>query len=81
MERIYKIAIVDGFIEVGGNFIDTANGYSGGESERMLGMALKKHNQDNLVAGNFDLPIPRACPRCSTTVGVAPTASPGRQMV
>ncbi len=42
-------AIVRRFIEGGGNFIDTADGYSGGESEKMLGVALKEHNRDNLV--------------------------------
>ena len=42
-------AIVNTFVEGGGNFIDTANGYSGGESERMLGVALKQHERDNLV--------------------------------
>ena len=34
-------AIVDAFVDGGGNFIDTADGYSGGESEEMLGVALK----------------------------------------
>ncbi len=42
-------AIVDRFIEGGGNFIDTADMYSGGESERMLGVALKEHDRDTLV--------------------------------
>ena len=42
-------AIVRRFVEGGGNFIDTANGYSGGESERMLGIALKDYERDNLV--------------------------------
>jgi len=41
--------IVRTFVEGGGNFIDTADGYSGGDSERMLGVALKEHNRDNLV--------------------------------
>lgn len=42
-------AIVDRFVEAGGNFIDTANMYSGGESEKMLGVALKNHSRDDLV--------------------------------
>lgn len=42
-------AIVRTFVEAGGNFIDTANGYSGGESERMLGVALKDYARDHLV--------------------------------
>lgn len=42
-------AIVKRFVEGGGNFIDTANGYSGGASETMLGVALKDHSRDQLV--------------------------------
>ena len=42
-------AIVDAFIAGGGNFIDTADMYSAGESEKMLGIALKSHDRDSLV--------------------------------
>jgi aryl-alcohol dehydrogenase-like predicted oxidoreductase len=42
-------AIVKRFVEGGGNFIDTANGYSGGASETMLGVALKDFSRDQLV--------------------------------
>ena len=42
-------ALVDKFVAGGGNFIDTANGYSGGGSEKMLGVALKSHKRDELV--------------------------------
>jgi len=42
-------AIVRRFIEGGGNFIDTADGYSAGESERMLGVAIKDYDRDHLV--------------------------------
>jgi 1-deoxyxylulose-5-phosphate synthase len=42
-------AIVRRFVEGGGNFIDTADGYSGGESEKMLGVALREHKRDDLV--------------------------------
>ena len=41
--------IVRKFVEGGGNFIDTADGYSGGESEKMLGVALKDYDRDALV--------------------------------
>jgi YD repeat-containing protein len=41
--------IVRKFVEGGGNFIDTADGYSGGESEKMLGVALKEYDRDALV--------------------------------
>jgi aryl-alcohol dehydrogenase-like predicted oxidoreductase len=42
-------AIVNAFIEGGGNFIDTADAYVAGESEKMLGVALKSHKRDELV--------------------------------
>ncbi|GHA34813.1 aldo/keto reductase [Devosia pacifica] len=42
-------AIIRTFIEGGGNFIDTADGYSGGESEKMLGKALEAYSRDDLV--------------------------------
>lgn len=42
-------AIVRKFVEGGGNFIDTANSYSNGESETMLGVALKDYRRDHLV--------------------------------
>jgi 1-deoxyxylulose-5-phosphate synthase len=42
-------AIVKRFVEGGGNFIDTANSYSNGQSEVMLGKALKDYNRDHLV--------------------------------
>jgi 1-deoxyxylulose-5-phosphate synthase len=42
-------AIVKRFIDGGGNFIDTADMYSGGESEVMLGVALRDFSRDDLV--------------------------------
>lgn len=42
-------AIVQRFVDGGGNFIDTADGYSGGDSERMLGIALRDFSRDDLV--------------------------------
>jgi 1-deoxyxylulose-5-phosphate synthase len=42
-------AIVKRFIDGGGNFIDTADMYSGGESEVMLGVALKDFSRSDLV--------------------------------
>jgi 1-deoxyxylulose-5-phosphate synthase len=57
-------AIVRQFVEGGGNFIDTADGYSGGESERMLGVALKDYDRDHLVIAT----------KCWFPSDVAPTA-------
>jgi aryl-alcohol dehydrogenase-like predicted oxidoreductase len=42
-------AIVNAFIEGGGNFIDTADAYVNGESERILAAILKDHKRDDLV--------------------------------
>ncbi|KRA95171.1 hypothetical protein ASD83_20380 [Devosia sp. Root685] len=42
-------AIVRQFVDGGGNFIDTADGYSGGEAERILGVAIRDFDRDNLV--------------------------------
>ncbi|MBH06916.1 MAG: aldo/keto reductase [Phycisphaeraceae bacterium] len=41
--------IVSAFVGVGGNFIDTADMYSTGVSEEMLGKAIKDHDRDDLV--------------------------------
>lgn len=41
--------IVKGFIEAGGNIIDTADLYASGDSEILLGKALKEHDRDSLV--------------------------------
>ena len=42
-------SIVKAFIEGGGNFIDTADAYSAGESERILADIMKDHKRDDLV--------------------------------
>ena len=42
-------AIVSAYIEGGGNFIDTADAYVAGESERILAAILKDHKRDDLV--------------------------------
>jgi aryl-alcohol dehydrogenase-like predicted oxidoreductase len=41
--------IVNAFVEAGGNFIDTADIYSNGVSEEMLGKAMAPHRRDDLV--------------------------------
>jgi len=42
-------AILDRFHELGGNFIDTANIYTDGRSEEIIGSWLKKHNRSDFV--------------------------------
>ena len=39
----------------GGNFIDTANFYSNGESERMVGKLVKDHREEMVVATKYSL--------------------------
>ena len=41
--------MVNGFVEDGGNFIDTADMYGAGASEEMTGAAIRGHNRDDLV--------------------------------
>lgn len=41
--------IVKAFVEAGGNFLDTADAYSAGESERIIGAILRDHRRDDLV--------------------------------
>ncbi len=48
-DRSTAIAITNKFIEEGGNFIDTADMYSMGVAEEMLGEALADHRRDSLV--------------------------------
>src|SRR6266446_7543348 len=60
--------IYDAFREAGGNFIDTANLYTNGASERFLGEFMEGH-RDNIVlatkyanaAGNQRTNMVRAC--------------------
>jgi aryl-alcohol dehydrogenase-like predicted oxidoreductase len=42
--------IIDAFLHDGGNFIDTANMYTGGESEEVVGRAIKAKRDDVVLA-------------------------------
>ena len=42
--------IIDAYLESGGNFIDTANIYTGGESEEVVGRAIKARRDDVVLA-------------------------------
>ena len=48
-EQAEASAIVDRFLDAGGNFIDTADLYAAGMSETMLGQAIKGKDRDALV--------------------------------
>ncbi len=45
-----SFALMDRFIELGGNFLDTANVYSGGKSEEIVGQWMQaRNNRDKIV--------------------------------
>ena len=44
-----SFAMMDRFVSMGGNFIDTANVYTTGVSEEIVGRWLKRQNRDDLV--------------------------------
>ena len=48
-DEVQSHQMLDRFIEVGGNFIDTANIYADGMSETILGHWLKNQTRDDLV--------------------------------
>lgn len=48
-EELESIAIIDRALEAGINFIDTANVYNRGESERIVGKALRRNGQRERV--------------------------------
>ncbi|KAF2649162.1 Aldo/keto reductase [Lophiostoma macrostomum CBS 122681] len=56
--------ILDHYYEMGGNFVDTANAYHGGESEQWLGEWMQKNgNRDEIVLAtkySFGSPVPSA---------------------
>lgn len=42
--------IIDAFVDAGHNFIDTANGYTGGQSEQVLGRAVAGRRHSVVIA-------------------------------
>ena len=49
--------IIDAFLDGGGNFIDTANRYTGGESEEVVGRAINARRDDVVLATKGFMPI------------------------
>jgi aryl-alcohol dehydrogenase-like predicted oxidoreductase len=47
--------IIDMYLNAGGNFIDTANVYTGGESEQILGAVLGERRTDVVLASKYSL--------------------------
>ncbi|WP_460141461.1 aldo/keto reductase [Pseudomonas sp. S2_E01] len=54
-ERDEATRIFDGYLEAGGNFIDTANGYQGGQSETMLGELIASERDRLVIATKYTL--------------------------
>ena len=51
-----SLAILNAFLDQGGNFIDTADGYAAGRSEEILGKGLKGHRDDVVLASKVFFP-------------------------
>lgn len=49
--------IIDAFLGAGANFIDTANFYTGGQSEEVVGRAIKTRRDDIVVATKGYMPV------------------------
>lgn len=54
-ERDEAKRIFDGYLEAGGNFIDTANGYQGGQSEAMLSEFIATERDRLVIATKYTL--------------------------
>lgn len=48
--------IFDGYVEAGGNFLDTADTYHLGESESLIGEFIAPHRSDFVIATKYTLP-------------------------
>ncbi len=57
--------IFDRYVEDGGNFIDTANFYAEGESERMIGDLVQGRREQMVIATKYSLTMRRGDPNAS----------------
>lgn len=57
--------ILSHYIELGGNFIDTANFYADGESERMLGRLVSPNREQLVLATKYSLTMRKGDPNAS----------------
>ncbi|GAA4567561.1 aldo/keto reductase [Planotetraspora kaengkrachanensis] len=55
-EETEAARIVDAFLDAGGNIIDTADGYTGGQSEEIVGRAVKSRRDQVVLATKAFLP-------------------------
>src|SRR3546814_14238342 len=51
-------AVFDAYVEAGGNFIDTANMYTGGESEKIVGRFVASDRDRFVVATKYANAVP-----------------------
>jgi aryl-alcohol dehydrogenase-like predicted oxidoreductase len=49
--------VFDAFVEAGGNFIDTANGYTDGSSEKIVGEFIASERERLVVATKYSFPL------------------------
>lgn len=49
--------IFDAYVEAGGNFLDTANGYTDGSSEKIVGELIAKDRERFVVATKYSFPL------------------------
>jgi aryl-alcohol dehydrogenase-like predicted oxidoreductase len=49
--------VFDAFVEAGGNFLDTANGYTDGSSEKIVGELIAKERERFVVATKYSFPL------------------------
>lgn len=61
-DEVTSFAIMNRFYEQGGNFIDTANVYSRGVSEEIVGKWLKSRRREVVVATKFRFPMSDTLP-------------------
>ncbi|MBW2942674.1 aldo/keto reductase [Zhongshania aquimaris] len=57
--------MVGAYLDAGGNFIDTANFYAGGESERMLGNILAQRRSSVVISSKYSLSMVKGDPNAA----------------
>ncbi|MEV0826684.1 aldo/keto reductase [Nonomuraea rubra] len=62
--------IFDAYVNRGGNFVDTANGYTDGTAERLVGELAQGRREQLVIATKYTMPMRRATP--------TPAATPAR---
>jgi aryl-alcohol dehydrogenase-like predicted oxidoreductase len=50
-------AILDAYVDRGGNFVDTANGYANGTAEQMIGEFIRSRRDELVIATKYSMPM------------------------